>query len=90
MDGVRTAEGWVRELQGRWPGLYWGRLEVGGRGLQSPHRAHMALCGSCDAWDGERIGAVSKTRPVAVNSGDEFVQDAALVLPARGPVPVLY
>ena len=24
-------------------------------GLQSPHRAPMALCGSCDARDGERI-----------------------------------
>ena len=24
-------------------------------GLQSPHRAPMALCGSCDARDGERM-----------------------------------
>ena len=22
---------WVRELQGRWPGLHWGRWKVGGR-----------------------------------------------------------
>ena len=28
MDGVRIAAGWVRELQGRWLGLHWGRLEV--------------------------------------------------------------
>ena len=31
MDGVRIAAGWVRELQGRWLGSNWGRLEVGGR-----------------------------------------------------------
>ena len=31
MDGVRTGEGRVRELQGGWPGLHWGRWEVGGR-----------------------------------------------------------
>ena len=33
-------------------------LGVDGRaaeGLQSPHRARKALCGSCDARDGERI-----------------------------------
>ena len=31
LDGVRTAEGEERELQGRWPGFHWDRLEVGGR-----------------------------------------------------------
>ena len=54
-DGRRedSGRGWVRELQGRWPGV-----GVDGRsadGLQSPHRAPKALCGSCDARDGERI-----------------------------------
>ena len=37
--------------------MAWG-LGVDGRladGLQSPHRARKALCGSCDARDGERI-----------------------------------
>ena len=53
-DGRRedSGRGWVRELQGRWPGV-----GVDGRpadGLQSPHRAPKALCGSCDARDGER------------------------------------
>ena len=54
MDGVRIAAGWVRELQGRWLGsigVDWRSAD----GLQSPHRAPMALCGSCDARDGERI-----------------------------------
>ena len=40
-----SGRGWVRELQGRWPGV-----GVDGRaaeGLQSPHRAPKALCGSC-------------------------------------------
>ncbi len=44
-----SGRGWVRELQGRWPGV-----GVDGRaaeGLQSPHRAPKALCGSCDARD---------------------------------------
>ena len=31
MDGVRTGEGGVRELQGGRPGLHWGRWEVSGR-----------------------------------------------------------
>ena len=38
MDGVRTAAGWVRELQGRWLGsigVDWRSAD----GLQSPHRA---------------------------------------------------
>ena len=32
-DGRRedSEREWVRELQGRWPGLHWGRWEVGGR-----------------------------------------------------------
>ena len=54
MGGVRIAAGWVRELQGRWLGsigVDWRSAD----GLQSPHRAPMALCGSCDARDGERI-----------------------------------
>ena len=54
MDGVRIAAGWVRELQGRWLGsigVDWRSAD----GLQSAHRAPMALCGSCDARDGERI-----------------------------------
>ena len=45
---------WVRELQGRWPGLHWGRWKVGGRS-KPPHSAPMAVCGICDARDGERI-----------------------------------
>ena len=53
-DGGRedSGRGWVRELQGRWPGV-----GLDGRpadGLQSPHRDPKALCGSCDARDGER------------------------------------
>ena len=54
MDGVRIAAGWVRELQGRWLGsigVDWRSAD----GLQLPHRAIGALCGSCDARDGERI-----------------------------------
>ena len=54
MDGVRIAAGWVRELQGRWLGsigVDWRSAD----GLQSPQRAIGALCGSCDARDGERI-----------------------------------
>ena len=31
MDGVRTGEGGMRELQEGWPGLHWGRWEVSGR-----------------------------------------------------------
>ena len=57
MDGVRIAAGWVRELQGRWLGsigVDWRSAD----GLQSPHRAPMALCGSCDARDGVGLGNV--------------------------------
>ena len=62
-DGRRedSGRGWVRELQGRWPGV-----GVDGRpadGLQSPHRAPRALCGSCDARDGERIRSRGLSRP---------------------------
>ena len=62
-DGRRedSGRGWVRELQGRWP-----RVGVDGRpadGLQSPHRAPKALCGSCDARDGERIRSRGLSRP---------------------------
>ena len=52
----------MRELQGRWPGV----LGVDGRpaaGLQSPHRAHKAPCGSCDAREGERIRSRGLSRP---------------------------
>ena len=62
-DGRRedSGRGWVRELQGRWPGV-----GVDGRpaaGLQSPHRAPKALCGSCDAREGERIRSRGLSRP---------------------------
>ena len=60
MDGVRTLEG-VRELQGRWPGLHWCRWESAD-GLQSPHGAPLAVCGSCDARDGERIRSKELSR----------------------------
>ena len=45
--------------------MAWG-LGVDGRpadGLQSPHRAPKALCGSCDARDGERIRSRGLSRP---------------------------
>ena len=61
MDGVRTAEEGVRELQGRSPELNWGRWEVGGRSsvaTQDP----MAVCGSCDARDVERIRSRERSR----------------------------
>ena len=70
-DGRRedSGRGWVRELQGRWPGV-----GVDGRsadGLQSPHRAPKALCGSCDARDGERIRSRGLSRTgVARDCGD--------------------
>ena len=43
MDGVRTGEGGMRELQEGWPGLHWGRWEVSGRSsaLWPPARAGM-------------------------------------------------
>ena len=41
----------VRELRGRWPGLYWGRWETG-EGLQSSHGGHMAACGRWAGQDG--------------------------------------
>ena len=50
---VGPGRGWMRELQGRWPES-WGRWEAGGRSSVA-HRAPKALCGSCDARDGERI-----------------------------------
>ena len=45
--------------------MAWG-LGVDGRaadGLQSPHRTPKALCGSCDARDGERIRSRGLSRP---------------------------
>ena len=45
--------------------MAWG-LGVDGRpaaGLQSPHRAPKALCGSCDAREGERIRRRGLSRP---------------------------
>ena len=78
MDGVRIAAGWVRELQGRWLGsigVDWRSAD----GLQSPHRAPMALCGSCDARDGgertqqgtlaDRTGASLRGRSVGRMAG---------------------
>ena len=49
MDGVRIAAGWVRELQGRWLGHHWGRLEVGGRSSRRiGPSAHAGLrCAGC-------------------------------------------
>ena len=38
----------------RWPGFHWARWEAGD-GHQLPHRVPMAVCGDCDARDGERI-----------------------------------
>ena len=61
MDGVRTAEeGW-----GSYRGDGLGSNGVDGRsadGLQSPHRVPMAVCGSCDARDGERIRSRERSR----------------------------
>ena len=44
----------------------WNALGVDGKaaeGLQSPHRVRKALCGSCDARDGERIRSRGLSRP---------------------------
>ena len=64
-DGRRENRGrWVRELQGRWPGLHWGRWEVGGaEGLQSSHRAPMAVCGrwAGQEWRGEDAARDTRT-----------------------------
>ena len=53
--------------------MAWG-LGLDGRpaeGLQSPHRARKALCGSCDARDGERIRSRGLSRTgVARDCGD--------------------
>ena len=57
MDGVRTAEGG----EGVTGAMAWG-LGVDGRpadGLQAPHRAPKALCGSCDARDRTRQEALA-------------------------------
>ena len=51
--------------------MAWG-LGVDGRpadGLQSPHRAPKALCGSCDARDGERIRQGTLATGVARDCG---------------------
>ena len=68
-DGRRedSGRGWVRELQGRWPGVL-GLMGGPADGLQSPHRAPKALCGSRDARDGERIRSrgLSRTGVVRV------------------------
>ena len=54
-DGRREESGrGVRELQGNSLGSIWGR-EVGGRSSSPVTGAPMAVCGSCDARDGERI-----------------------------------
>ena len=49
-DSGRVGEGATGEMAGL-IGVDWRSAN----GLQSPHRAPMALCGSCDARDGERI-----------------------------------
>ena len=67
-DGRREDSGrGVRELQARWPGLHWGRGRAAD-GLQLPHRVPMAVCGDCDARDGERIHRreLSRTRVARV------------------------
>ena len=51
MDGVRTGEGGVRELQGGWPGLHWGSWEVSGRSsaaTQGPYGRLREL--GCAGW----------------------------------------
>ena len=48
---------------------------VGGRsagGLQAPHRSPMALCGSCNARDGERIPAGDSREPGWRDSAGTF------------------
>ena len=52
MDVVRTGEVGVRELQGRWPGLHWGRWEV--RRVFS--RRTGALWPSADVGQGKMAG----------------------------------
>ena len=51
-DGRREDSGrGVRELQGRWPGLHWGRWEVGGRSsvaAQGPYGRLREL--RCAGW----------------------------------------
>ena len=67
-DGRREDSGrGVRELRARWPGLHWGRWEGGGRSSVAA-RAPMAVCGDCDARDGERIHSrdLSRTRVARV------------------------
>ena len=50
-DGVRTAEGGVRELRARWPGLHWGRWEGGGRSSVAAQGAYGRLRGlRCAGW----------------------------------------
>ncbi len=49
-DSGRVGEGATGEMAGL-IGVDWRSAN----GLQSPHRAPMALCGSCDARDGERM-----------------------------------
>ena len=61
MDGVRTAEG-----GGSYRGDGLGSIGINWRsadGLQSPDRVPMAVCGSCDARDGERIRSRELPRP---------------------------
>ena len=73
MDGVRAAEGGVGE--GATGEMAWG-LGVDGRpadGLQSPHRARKALCGSCDARDGASLRGRWVSCRLAVRPGMEWL-----------------
>ena len=63
----------MRELQGRWPGLDWGRWEVGG-GTSVTAQAPMAVCGSWDARDGNRIGSRELPRSWLVRVGGTLGQ----------------
>ena len=61
-DGRREGSGrGVRELPGRWPGLHWGRWEVGGRSSVAAQGPYGRLR-SCDARDGERIRSRERSR----------------------------
>ena len=87
-DGRRENRGsGVRELQGRWPGLHWGRWEVA-EGLQSLHRGPVAACGRWAGRDGgertqqetlaDRAGASWRGRSVV-----RWVAQAPTVPPGR-------
>ena len=65
-DGRRENRGsGVRELQGRWPGLHWGRWEVGG-GSSVVAQALMAVCGR---WAGQDDGERTQQETLADRDG---------------------